>query len=59
MRELDPVEPESLRPMFKQVFKHLQRGTVLQERACVHGHSLPALEGTGYFASNRFTVRRA
>src|ERR687884_1494429 len=28
---LDPVEPESLRPLFKQVLRVLQRSTVLEE----------------------------
>ena len=41
MREiLDPVEPESLRPLFKQVFRALQRGKVLEEMVCVEGHYL-------------------
>jgi Transposase DDE domain len=54
MREiLDPVEPESLRPVFKQVFTHLQRGKALQELEFVQGHYLLALDGTGYFSSNQ------
>src|SRR6202008_958487 len=48
---LDPVEPESLRPVFKQVFTQLQRGKALQELEFVQGHSLLALDGTGYFSS--------
>ncbi len=52
MREiLDPVEPESLRPAFQQVFRQLQRGKALEEMVCVAGHYLLALDGTGYFAS--------
>lgn len=54
MREiLEPVDPESLRPAFKQVFRQLQRGKVLEEMVFVEGHYLLALDGTGYFSSNQ------
>jgi hypothetical protein len=54
MREiLDPVEPESLRPLFKSVFGALQRGKVLEEMVFVEGHYLLALDGTGYFSSQQ------
>jgi hypothetical protein len=52
MREiLDPVEPEHVRPAFKMVFRHLQRGKALEEMVFVEGHYLLALDGTGYFSS--------
>lgn len=54
MREiLDPVEPEVLRPLFKQVFRALQRGKALEEMVFVEGHYLLALDGTGYFSSQQ------
>src|SRR5205807_4255314 len=54
MREiLDPVEPERLRPAFKTVFRHLQRGKALEEMVFVQGHYLLALDGTGYFSSQQ------
>jgi hypothetical protein len=54
MREiLDPVEPDALRPVFKQVFRQLQRSKVLHEMEFVPGHYLLALDGTGYFSSNQ------
>ena len=54
MREiLDPIEPETLRPAFKQVFRQLQRGKVLEAMVFVEGHYLLALDGTGYFSSNQ------
>ncbi len=54
MREiLDPVEPESLRPLFTQIFRALQRGKALEEMVFVEGHYLLALDGTGYFSSNQ------
>lgn len=52
MRErLDPVFPESLRPVFKSVLRQLQRGKALEPMAFLDGHSLLALDGTGYFSS--------
>jgi hypothetical protein len=52
MREiLDPVSPESLRPMFTSVFRQLQRGKALEPMEFLDGHYLLAFDGTGYFAS--------
>jgi len=52
MREiLDAVFPESLRPVFKSVFRQLQRGKALEPMAFLDGHYLLALDGTGYFSS--------
>jgi Transposase DDE domain len=54
MREiLDPLEPESLRPLFKHVCGALQRGKALEEMVFVEGHYLLALDGTGYFSSQQ------
>ena len=54
MREiLDPVDPESLCPLFKHVFRALQRGKALEEMVFVEGHYLLALDGTGYFSSQQ------
>ena len=54
MREmLEPVEPESLRPLFTDIFRVLQRGKALEEMVFVEGHSLLALDGTGYFSSQQ------
>src|SRR5258706_1583282 len=55
MREiLDPVCPESLRPVFKRVFTNLQPGKALESMAFLDGHSLLALVGTGLFSSKTF-----
>ncbi len=52
MREmLDPVSPKSLRPVFKSIFRQLQRGKALEAMAFLDGHYLLALDGTGYFSS--------
>jgi hypothetical protein len=50
---LDPVEPETLRPLFPAVFGALQRGKALEEMVFVDGHDLLALDGTGYFSSTQ------
>src|SRR6266436_9755819 len=58
MREiLDPVSPKWLRPVFKSVFRQLQRGKALEEMVFLDGHYLLALDGTGYFSSQ--TIRCA
>ena len=48
MRErLDPVSPESLRPLFQSVLRPLQRGKALEPMVFFNGCSLLALDGTG------------
>jgi hypothetical protein len=52
MREiLDPVDPESLRPVFTSVFRQLQRGKALEPMVFLDDCYLLALDGTGYFSS--------
>src|SRR5258705_9418934 len=52
MREiLDPVSPKWLRPVFKSVFRQLQRGKALEALTFLEGHSLLALDGTEYVSS--------
>ncbi len=54
MREiLDPVVPESLRPLYKRVFGALQRGKALEDMVFVEDHYLVAFDGTGYFSSQQ------
>jgi hypothetical protein len=48
---LDPVSPKVFRPVFKSIFRQLQRGKALASMAFLDGHSLLALDGTGYFSS--------
>jgi hypothetical protein len=53
MREiLDPVSPESLRPVFKSVLTQLQRGKALEPMVFLDDRYLLALDGTGSFSSN-------
>jgi len=52
MREiLDPVSPESVRPLFKSVFGQLQRGKALEAMMFLDDYYLLALDGTEYFSS--------
>ena len=53
MREiLDEVNPEHLRPAFKDVFLELQRGKALEPYRFINGNYLIAIDGTGYFSSD-------
>jgi hypothetical protein len=52
MREiLDPVSPALLRPLFKSVFRQLQRGKALEPMVFLEDYYLVALDGTEYFSS--------
>lgn len=48
---LDEVDPESLRSVFAEVFRQLQRGKALEDFVFHEGCYLLALDGTGYFSS--------
>jgi len=48
---LDPLSPKVLRPVFKSVFRQLQRGKALEPMTFLDGHYLLALDGTEYFSS--------
>ena len=52
MREiLDGVDPNDLRPLFKDAFRALQRGKVLEKMVFMDVGYLLNLDGTGYFSS--------
>src|SRR5271154_6016790 len=54
MREmLDVVEPVALRPAFRDVFRALQRGKVLNDFKFLDQHHLLLMDGTGYFSSEK------
>lgn len=54
MREvLDPFDPEELRPVFRNVFRQLASGKVLQEMLFLDDCYLLALDGTEYFSSTQ------
>lgn len=48
----DEVAPEELRPLYKDTFRQLQRGKVMEKLVFMEGCYLLSLDGTGYFSSN-------
>jgi disulfide oxidoreductase YuzD len=50
---LDEVDPEEIRPCYKDVFRELQRGKVMEKLVFMEGCYLLSLDGTGYFASSQ------
>ena len=53
MREiLDGVDPNDLRPLFKDAFRQLQRGKILEKMVFMEGCYLLNIDGTGYFSSD-------
>jgi hypothetical protein len=56
MREiLDPVDPESLRPLFSDIFSQLQRGKALEPFVYYQGCYLLSIDGTGSFSSEKLS----
>lgn len=54
MREiLDGVDPENLRPLFKDVFRQLQRSKKLESFVYFKGCYLLSIDGTSYFSSKK------
>jgi len=50
---LDDVEPVSIRPVFKDVLRQLQRSKELDKFIFLGGSYLVSLDGTGYFSSKK------
>jgi hypothetical protein len=50
---LDEVDPDYLRPAFKQIFASFQRGKGLEEFEYLDGHVLLSGDGTGLFSSGK------
>ena len=50
---LDDVEPVSIRPVFKDVLRQLQRSKELDKFIFLGGSYLVSLDGTGYFSSKQ------
>ena len=48
----DEVAPEELRGLYKDTFRQLQRGKVMEKLVFMEGCYLLSLDGTGYFSSN-------
>jgi hypothetical protein len=50
---LDELDPASLRPAFRDLFRPLQRGKVLESYVFLHGCYLISLDGVEYFCSRK------
>ena len=50
---LDGVAPDSLRPAFRSVFRHLQRGKNLEGMTFLDGYYLISGDGTGFYSSSK------
>ena len=48
---LDPLDPQTLRPCFTDVFRQLQRGKALEAFTFADGHYLIATDGVQFFSS--------
>lgn len=52
-KRLDPINPKKLQSLYKDVFRQLQRGKVLEKMQLLDGHYLLSLDGTEYYSSNK------
>jgi len=50
---LDELDPTFIRPAFKRIFAHLQRGKCLEEFAFLNGAYLLSIDSTGEFFSDK------
>lgn len=50
---LDEVESDEIKPLYKDVFRELQRGKELEKFVFMEGCYLLSLDGTGYFSSKK------
>jgi len=50
---LDDVSSETISPLYKKIFRQLQRGNVLKKMLFDKGRYLLSLDGTGYFSSKK------
>jgi len=50
---LDDVDPDELRPVYKDVFRQIQRGKELEPYQIMGRYYLLSLDGTGYFSSKQ------
>lgn len=50
---LDEVQADSLRPVFKDIFKQIQRGKKLESMVFYDGCYLVPVDGSGYFSSDK------
>jgi hypothetical protein len=52
---LDEVDPKGIRPAFKKIFAHFQRGKGLEGFEFLNGYVLVSGDGTGHFSSSKIS----
>ena len=52
---LDPLDPDTLRPMFPDIFRQLQRGKALEAFVFHEGYYLLSVDGSEYFSSQKIS----
>jgi len=55
---LDKVEPEALRPMYKEVFRQCKEEGMLEEMQFMGRYYLASIDGTGYFKSKKIHCKQ-
>jgi hypothetical protein len=50
---LDDVDPDEVKPSFKDIFRQAQRGKVLEDFVFIDNYYLLSVDGTGYFSSKK------
>ena len=50
---LDDVDPDEVKPSFKDIFRQAQRGKILEDFAFIDNYYLLSVDGTGYFSSKK------
>jgi hypothetical protein len=57
MREIcDNIDPKNVSPLFKDIFRQLQRGKALEQMVFYEGCYLLNLDGTGFFSSKKLSA---
>ena len=54
---LDPIDPEELRPLFKNLFNQLQRDKILDKFKYMGKYYILSADGTSYFSSKKTALR--
>lgn len=54
---LDDVLPDYIRPMYKDIFRQVQRGKALEQMVFMEGRYLVSLDGTGIFSSHKLNSK--
>lgn len=54
---LDEVDPIDIKPLYKEIFRQVQRGKCLEDMEYLDGHYLISNDGTSYFSSEEVSCK--